>query len=151
MSLFLSTFLNKIDKTGRVSVPATFRSAISKENFQGIILYKSFTNDCIEGCSISRMDDLSNAVDNLDTFSEEQDELSSLIFADSRQLQFDSVGRVVIPTDLIEFAGIKGEACFVGRGKTFQVWDKEKFAKAQNEALRKAKENRPTLKRKKED
>ena len=34
MALFLSTFINKIDKKGRVSVPATFRAALSEASFQ---------------------------------------------------------------------------------------------------------------------
>ena len=53
MALFLSTFSNKIDSKGRVSVPSRFRAALSGNNFAGVVVYESFTNKCIEGCDLS--------------------------------------------------------------------------------------------------
>lgn len=145
MALFLGTIENKIDIKGRVSVPADFRMAIKNDDFQGVILYHSFTNKCIEGCTMNRMEQLSDATDNLDLFSEENENLNSLIFSDARQLAFDITGRVIIPSDLLEFAGIKGNALFVGRGKTFQIWNVDEFKKYQENAREKAFKNRPSL------
>ncbi len=150
MTLFLGTIENKIDAKGRVSVPADFRMAIKNDNFQGVILYHSFTNKCIEGCTMTRMEQLSDATDNLDLFSEENENLNSLIFSDARQLSFDVTGRIVIPSDLLEFAGIKNNALFVGRGKTFQIWNVEEFKKYQLKARQKAFETRPSLSFKKD-
>ena len=59
MRLFLSTFTNKVDKKGRVSVPATFRAALSELSFPGIVAYRSFTALCIEGCGMDFMQRLS--------------------------------------------------------------------------------------------
>ena len=148
--LFLGTIENKIDTKGRVSVPSDFRMAIKNSDFQGIVLYHSFTHKCIEGCTMERMEQLSDATDNLDLFSEENENLNSLIFSDARQLSFDVTGRIVIPTDLVEFANIKGNALFVGRGKTFQIWNKDEFDKYQEETRLKAFKNRPSLSFKKE-
>ena len=145
MVLFLGTVENKIDTKGRVSVPADFRLALKNDDFQGVILYHSFTNKCIEGCSMSRMEKIAEATDNLDLFSEETESLESLIFSDARQLSFDVTGRIVIPNDLLEFAGIKDSALFVGKGKTFQIWEKAEFEKIQKQAREKALLQRPTL------
>ena len=73
MALFLSTFINKIDSKGRVSVPAQFRQSLNNKDFSGIVIYESFVNDCIEGCDIDRIKLLSESIDNLDPFSEERD------------------------------------------------------------------------------
>ncbi len=148
--LFLGTIENKIDTKGRVSVPSDFRMTTKNSSFQGIILYHSFTHKCIEGCTMERMEQLSDATDNLDLFSEENENLNSLIFSDARQLSFDVTGRIVIPSDLIEFAGINGSALFVGKGKTFQIWNKNEFEKYQSETRQKAFKNRPSLSFKKE-
>lgn len=147
MALFLSTFENKVDSKGRVSVPSSFRSAVSlNPAFLGVVLYRSFTSNCIEGCSIDRMEAISDAADSLEAFSEKQDDLTSLIFADARQLAFDGTGRIIIPDDLLKHAGIKDKAAFVGRGKTFQIWNPADFEKEQEEARKRAYQNRPTLK-----
>ena len=37
MALFIDTFVNRIDKKGRVSVPATFRAALNGQGFHGIV------------------------------------------------------------------------------------------------------------------
>ena len=46
--MFLSTYENKLDKKGRVSVPASFRSHLSNLGYNGIICYPSFNNASID-------------------------------------------------------------------------------------------------------
>jgi len=145
MSLFLSSFTNKIDQKGRVAVPAPFRSATSGEQFAGVVLFRSFTGKCIEGLSMSRMEALANATDQMNVFDAKLDELSALLFADARQLSFDVTGRIVIPMDLLQHAGIGDSAVFVGRGKSFQIWEPTAFAKMQTESLAKLQRDKPTL------
>ena len=48
MTAFLSTYLNRVDRKGRVSVPAAYRTALANSNFQGIIAYPSVTEPVIE-------------------------------------------------------------------------------------------------------
>jgi MraZ protein len=143
--LFLGTSANKIDAKGRVSVPNDFRAAIEPEDFQGVALFHSFTSRCIEGCPLSRMEKISDATDGLDLFGEEAQSINSLIFSDARKLAFDVAGRIVIPGDLVRFAGIEGEALFVGRGKTFQIWNRAEFEKHQKQARERAIKARPAL------
>ena len=145
MTLFLSTFVNKIDKKGRVSVPAPFRMALGNESFQGIIIFRSYKYSSLEGCSMSRMHKLSEGLDQMDQFSDAQDDLASTIFADAHQLSFDSDGRVLMPEDLIDYAGLKDRAAFVGRGSTFQIWTPEAFTAHQEQARMRAMEQKATL------
>ena len=143
--LFLGTSSNKLDAKGRVSVPSDFRDSIAAEDFKGVVLYRSFTGRCIEGCALSRMEEISDAADTLDLFGEAAQNINSLIFSDARKLPFDVAGRIVIPPDLGEFAGLSGEALFVGRGKTFQIWSAPEFNLAQDAARDLALEIRPSL------
>src|SRR3954454_14265587 len=105
VALFLSTFVNKVDRKGRVSVPASFRAALAGQSFAGIVAYRSFKNSAIEGSGIDRLEEMSTRLDALDEFSEERESLAS-IFADSQQLAFDAEGRIVLPQLLAEHAGI---------------------------------------------
>lgn len=147
MALFLSTFENKIDKLGRISVPSTYRTAVkSASYFKGVILYRSFTSPCIEGCDIERMELLSDAVDDLDAFSKKQDDLTALIFSDARELSFDTTGRILLPKDLITHSKLKGKGLFVGKGKTFQIWNPNVYYNKEGELRKKYVKTRPTLK-----
>lgn len=145
MALFISTFVNKVDRKGRVSVPATFRAGLKGLSFNGVVAFRSYREAAIEGCGIDRMEELSHGLDALDQFSQEQDELASTIFADAHQLAIDGDGRIVLPPLLAEHAGIGDTAAFVGRGATFQIWNPETFARHQDEARRRAAERGATL------
>jgi MraZ protein len=153
MALFLSTFVNKIDKKGRVSVPASFRtsltsshtSPINEPSFSGIVVFRSLKHPALEGCSVDRMQSLSKSIDRLDMFSDAQDDLVSAIFADSHLLTFDSEGRVSIPEDFLKFANLTDQVAFVGRGATFQLWAPDVFQKIQNDARDRLKREGPAV------
>ena len=145
MSLFLSSYENRLDCKGRISVPATFRAAVSRDDFAGVVLYRSFTNNCIEGLSMSRMEQLAAATDKMGVFDDALDDLSAMLFADARQLAFDVTGRIVIPADLLAHAGITERAIFVGRGNSFQIWNPTAFRAAQDAALSRLRDTRPNL------
>lgn len=145
MTLFLSTYNNKVDRKGRVSVPAPFRNTLSTQEFQGIIVFKSSQHDALEGFGMDRMLEMSNRLDQFDMFSNEQDDLASLIFGEARQLPFDGDGRIVLPNDLAEFCGITDQAAFVGLGKKFQIWSPERLSERLNSARAQVKDKGLTL------
>ncbi len=146
MALFLSTFTNKIDSKGRVSVPAQFRMSLGlSPEFSGVVVYESFINDCIEGCDLDRIKRLSDSIDNLDPFSEERDAFATTILGSAIQLAMDADGRVILPENLLKKTCIKDKALFVGKGPTFEVWHPEKFENYLIKAKANAKEKRNML------
>jgi MraZ protein len=147
VALFLSTFINKIDRKGRVSVPATFRAALAGQDFHGIVAFSSFRDSykAIEGCGMERMERLSASLDKLNPFSDEHDEFASVIFGTSVQISFDGEGRIIIPAHLREHADIVDQAAFVGRGATFQIWQPAALDEFQVQARQRAQAARATL------
>ena len=145
MALFLSTYTNKVDKKGRVSVPANFRATLSDQKFQGIIAYSSFINECIEACGIDRIERLSDSIDDLDPFSDERDAFAATILGGSVQLPFDGEGRVMIPERILQEASITDKAVFVGKGATFEIWMPDKFEVYTEKARETARKERGVL------
>jgi MraZ protein len=139
--LFLSTYINKIDSKGRVSVPSNYRTLLMQPDFSGVIVYQSISNPCIEACSYDRIMHLSTSIDNLDPYSEERDAFATIILGGSVKLPFDSEGRIIIPEMLLASAQLTDKACFVGKGQTFEIWQPEQFQeyyqKAKNTAEQK--------------
>lgn len=130
--LFLNRFQNRIDKKGRISVPAQFRAALSSgvsdSEFQGIVAYQSPFNACIEACGMSRIVKLNAWIETFDPYSQERDALATILFGESVQLPFDGEGRVMLPEQLIAVANIKEQAVFVGKGEVFEIWEPMAFA-----------------------
>ena len=143
--MFLSTYENKLDKKGRVSVPASFRSYLSSMGYNGVICYPSFNNLSIEACYQSRIEKLSNSIDSLNPFEEKRDVFATSVLADSVDLQFDSEGRISIPSKLLRHAKIKQTMFFVGQGESFQIWEPKLFEKFKTQARKKANLSRASL------
>lgn len=145
MALFLSTYVNKVDKKGRVSVPAPFRTVLANQHFSGIVAYGSFINPCVEACGMDRIEKLHTQIESLDPFSEERDAFATTILGGSQQLSFDGEGRVMLPDSLITLAGIKEIAVFVGKGETFEIWQPKAFEDYAQAARKLAAERRGHL------
>ena len=144
--MFLSTYENKLDKKGRVSVPASFRSHLSSLGYNGVICYPSFNNQCIEAWPQERIEKVSNAIDSLNPFEEKKDYFATSILSESINLQFDSEGRILLTSKLLKHAKIKNSMLFVGQGKTFQIWEPINFEKFKVTAKRKSNIHRANLK-----
>ena len=144
--MFLSTYENKLDKKGRVSVPASFRSYLSSLGYNGVVCYPSFNNQSIEACSQDRIEKLSNTIDSLNPFEEKRDFFATSILSESISLQFDSEGRISLPSKLLKHAKIKNNMLFVGQGKTFQIWEPLIFEKFKAQARKKSNLYRASLK-----
>ena len=144
--MFLSTYENKLDKKGRVSVPASFRSYLSNLGYNGVICYPSFNNQCIESWPQDRIEKISNAIDSLNPFEEKRDYFATSILSESINLQFDSEGRILLTSKLLKHAKIKNSMLFVGQGKTFQIWEPAIFEKFRVTAKRKSNIHRANLK-----
>ena len=144
--MFLSTYENKLDKKGRVSVPASFRSHLSNLGYNGVVCYPSFNNQSIEAWPQDRIEKISNTIDALNPFEEKKDYFATSILSESINLQFDSEGRISLTPKLLKHAKIKSNIVFVGLGKVFQMWDPSSFEKFKSVARKKSYINRSALK-----
>lgn len=135
MDQFVSTFTNKIDAKGRVSVPASFRAVLNKEGFDGIYCYPSLDDDALDAGGQRLMDRNSALIDGVPD-SPERDLLSMALYGASENITIDQDGRVILSERLREHARIEGHVTFVGLGEKFQIWEPGRF-KAQFDQGRK--------------
>ncbi|HUY68358.1 MAG TPA: MraZ family transcriptional regulator [Alphaproteobacteria bacterium] len=127
MPVFLSRFVNRLDKKGRVSVPASFRATLGSDA-PGIVVFRSLQHEALDGCGIAHLELLSRSLEKLDLAPDMYELIETTIFGGSLQLPFDGEGRISLPQHLAAAVGIGEDVVFVGRRKTFQLWDPKKFA-----------------------
>jgi MraZ protein len=127
MSVFLSSFVNRLDKKGRVSVPAPFRAALGPDA-SGIVVFRSLQHEALDGCSIEHLELLSQSLEKQDLAPDVYEMIETTIFGGSVQLPFDGEGRITLPQNLASAVGIEAEVAFVGRRKTFQLWEPKRLA-----------------------
>jgi MraZ protein len=125
--MFLGTHENKVDKKGRVSVPAQFRAYFAGPEANAIAAFPDFNEDAIEVWTLDRMRRLQDSMDDMEQFSQQQRDLASLIFAESRLMNLDGEGRIMLPKDLAAHAGVTDQVLFVGQGATFHIWEPSRY------------------------
>src|SRR6202012_5346523 len=71
LALFSSTYFNKIDRKGRVSVPAAFRAALTGQTFAGIVVFPSPKLQALDAGGYDRIEDIATSLDGVPEFSDE--------------------------------------------------------------------------------
>jgi Uncharacterized protein conserved in bacteria len=127
MALFTGTFENKVDRKGRVSLPADFRSELSGDDARVIYIYPAPRHDRLDACDKAFMQRLVESIEERPLYSDEEEDLSEIIVATARKTLMDETGRVVLPSDLAALVGITDTAVFVGKGSRFQIWAPEAY------------------------
>ncbi len=145
MEQFVSTFTNKIDSKGRVSVPASFRAILAKEDGEGIYCYPSLDAPALDAGGSRLVNQIGELLEELAPYGDEKDQLATALYGDSVMLKIDSDGRVNLPANLREHAGLLDKVVFVGLGGKFQIWEPEQFEAHRLQAREKVRELRKML------
>ena len=133
MSVFLGTHQNRLDAKGRVSIPASFRTALRPRRGQEdandaasavqVILRPSHKHPCIEAWPVAAFASLASPLDRLDMFSEDHDDLAAALYADAYPIDADKEGRIMLPEILAMHAALTDSVAFMGLGHIFQIWE----------------------------
>jgi MraZ protein len=127
MSHFRGTHTARLDRKGRVSVPAPFRAALARMDPPELVLRPSHKAACIEGWPQPMLDAAQASLARLDLFSAGADDLAAVLFADVHAATPDADGRIGLPDGLLAHANLARESdlIFVGLGTTFHIWRPE--------------------------
>jgi transcriptional regulator MraZ len=143
MDRFVSTFTNKIDAKGRVSVPAPFRAVLERDGYAGgVYCYPSLDAPALDAGGQSLAQKIDGLLDGLPDYSDERDELSVALYGDVHILGLDQEGRIVLPEALRTHAGLTTHVTFVGLGQKFQMWEPGRFEQRRARAREKVHEHR---------
>jgi MraZ protein len=134
MALFTGTYAdNRIDRKGRVSLPAKFRAELPPENNREIYIYPSSDTVALGACDRAHMEQLRDAAGISANDGEDGD--YDWLLENACNVTVDSGGRIIIPADLLEYAGIAETLVFVGRGHRFLVMSADSHAAYRKRAL----------------
>lgn len=121
---FTANYANRVDRKGRVSVPARFRALLDGSEFAGVAVYESFKLPCLEASAREYIDALSEKLnEEFGAFDDEKEALAAALLGGTFELPFDGEGRILLPQPLLDFSGIVETAVFVGVGEKFLIWE----------------------------
>lgn len=131
-SIFSGTLDGTFDaRKGRLSVPSPLRAVLAAKGSMEIVGRRSEHGPCIEMWPRPVFDEMvERRVGSLDPFSAEYNDIADRLVSEAHALSIDGEGRVVLPRDLVDHAGLNGEIAYTGRVSFFQIWDRAKLREA---------------------
>lgn len=139
MAVFSGSYANKVDRKGRVSVPAPFRAVLNGQSFHGIAAFPTPNgNRSLDCCGVDWLDQLSERFASASLYQPDHDMAALVTLGAAQQLPFDGEGRVLLPAALLDHAGITDQVAFVGLGRRFQMWAPATLDSAMREARSRA-------------
>ena len=145
MDEFVSTFTNKIDAKGRVSIPAQFRAVLAVDGFDGIYCCPTLDRQAVDAGGNRFRETIRASLSKYEPFSEDHEFLSTTLIGESEILKVDSEGRVVLTDTIRAHAGLGERITFVGQGYKFQLWEPERFIQYREEAKNRLRDLRRTI------
>jgi MraZ protein len=127
MNRFVSNVTLRFDAKGRVSIPATMRSVLNRDGFDGLYCYPALDRPAIDAGGNALMSEIEALIARYAPFSEERERFALALYGTSETLKIDGEGRIVLSDSLKRHAGITEAVTFVGLGHKFQIWEPGRF------------------------
>jgi len=145
MDRFVSNVTLRLDSKGRVSIPASFRSVLARDGFDGLYCYPALDRPAIDAGGNALMAEIETLIGRYAPFSEAREQLALALYGTSETLKIDGEGRVSLSEALKRHAGITEAVAFVGLGPKFQIWEPGRFQSELAEATQKVRELKAEL------
>lgn len=130
----IGTYECKADVKGRIMLPAAFKKQLATSLQDGFVLKRSVFQKCLELYSLEEWNKLMLKVNELNRFNKKNNDFIRRFTAGVKIVEVDSNGRLLIPKDLVVFAGIGKEVVLSSAINIIEIWDKEKYEMAIDEA-----------------
>jgi MraZ protein len=137
MDRFVSHHVLRLDAKGRVSVPASFRTVLARDGFEGLYCHRAFDRPALDAGGNALLAEIEALITGYPPYSDQREQFALALYGTSETLKIDSEGRVVLTDSLKAHAGITDAATFVGLGHKFRIWEPSRFRAELAEATEK--------------
>lgn len=144
MVRFLGSAEGKLDRKGRITVPAIYRRELQKIDDKELVLLLSTNRDCIEARSRAAFDAMSDSILSLPYFSQTRIDFEGMA-AEVEVVRFDDEGRFTLPQRMIDAVGLGEQIRCLGKIERFEIWNGEAADAHLAESLRRRRDEKLTL------
>lgn len=128
----IGTYECKVDAKGRLMVPAAIKKQLMPVLQEGFVLKRSVFQPCLELYPMQQWNEVMNNMAKLNRFVKKNNDFIRKFTAGVKTVEVDANGRLLIPKDLIGFAGIGKEIVLSSAIDIVEIWDKEQYESAIN-------------------
>ncbi|GGF80871.1 transcriptional regulator MraZ [Azorhizobium oxalatiphilum] len=146
MDRFVSTYTMRLDAKGRVSIPAPYRTVLTKDGADLLHCHPSLAEQpALDAGGSALMAEIEALISRYPPYSEAREDFAAALYGTTEMLRIDPEGRVVLTESLKTHAEIADQVTFVGLGHKFRIWEPERFRAHLAEAREKVRALRRSL------
>ena len=134
MNSLIGTYECKADAKGRLLLPSSIKKQLAPVIPNGFVLKRAVFQPCLELYPMKEWESLMKNVNKLNRFKKKNNDFIRRFTAGVKFIELDSSGRLLIPKDLTVFAGISKDIVVSSAINIIEIWDKDKYEKAIDDA-----------------
>jgi MraZ protein len=134
VNTLIGTYECKVDAKGRLMIPVAFKKQLASVTEKGFVLKRAVFQPCLELYPMQEWESLMQNVNKLNRFKKKNNDFIRRFTAGVKSVDLDVSGRLLIPKDLVGFAGITKEIVVTSAVNIIEIWDKDKYEKAIDDA-----------------
>ena len=137
MMNLIGTYECKTDVKGRFMMPSSLKKQLNLVESLGdvFVLKRSVFNNCLELYPMKEWESMVSQVNKLNRFVKKNNDFIRSYMSGLKMLEIDSTGRILIPKDLISFAGISKNLVLASSVNMIEIWDKNQYEETVKESL----------------
>ncbi|WP_194850990.1 division/cell wall cluster transcriptional repressor MraZ [Nonlabens antarcticus] len=127
MNHFIGTYECKADSKGRFMMPASIKKQLLPMLEEGFVIRRSVFQPCLELYPMKEWNIVMEKMGKLNRFKKKHNDFIRMFTAGAKTVEVDTNGRLLIPRDLINVAGISKEITVASAINIIEIWDKDKY------------------------
>jgi MraZ protein len=116
-----------VDGKGRIAIPAKMRNALNPEAKGTFTVTRGFEK-CVTLYALDHWERLEQQMSGLNTYKADARHFVRLVMMWAEEVSLDAQGRIGVPKQLLEFAGIDDRALIIGSLNHIEIWNPETFS-----------------------
>jgi len=130
----IGTYECKADVKGRVMIPSALKKQLAPVSASGFVIKRAVFQSCLELYPMEEWQLLMEKMGGLNRFNRKNNDFIRRFTAGVKTIEVDAAGRLLIPKDLALFAGIEKEIVISSAINIVEIWDKNKYEEAIDDA-----------------
>ena len=130
----IGTYECKADAKGRLMFSSAFKKQLSPVLQSGFVVKRAVFQPCLELYPMEEWNLMMEKINKLNRFVKKNNDFIRRFTAGVKIVELDASGRILIPKDLCDFAGIQKQVVMSSSVNIIEIWDKERYEKAIDDA-----------------
>ena len=126
----IGTYECKVDAKGRLMISSAFKKQLAPVLQEGFVVKRAVFQPCLELYPMQEWNKVMLKINSLNRFIKKNNDFIRRFTAGVKEVELDSSGRLLIPKNLCQFAGIKKQIVLSSAINIIEIWDKDSYEKS---------------------